>query len=214
MAHSFILSGLANQVLLVTADTYSKYINKGDRSTRVLFGDGAACTIVEKSNISGGIVDVILASSGKNYDKFWIPAGGMRLPKSKETSVTEADQTGNIRSQENIIMNGFEVWAFFNSAAPKQLKRLLKNNKLEKENIDQFIFHQGSQMILESIIKNLELDKEKVFINIRNIGNTVSASIPIALKDAMEQDKIKKGDNVILAGFGVGLSYGSILMEF
>jgi 3-oxoacyl-[acyl-carrier-protein] synthase III len=214
MAHSFISSGLAKQVLLVTSDTYSKYINKKDRSTRVLFGDGAACSIIEKSNTPGGIVDIILASSGKNYDKFWIPAGGMRLPKSAETSVKKADKIGNIRSQENITMNGFEVWAFFNSAGPKQIKRLLKNNKLEKTDIDQFIFHQASQMTLDSVIKGLKLDKEKVFINIRDIGNTVSASIPIALKDAIEQGKIKKGDRVILSGFGVGLSYGSILMEF
>ena len=111
-------------------------------------------------------------------------------------------------------MNGFEVWAFFNSAGPKQIKRLLKNNKLEKTDIDQFIFHQASQMTLDSVIKGLKLDKGKVFINIRDIGNTVSASIPIALKDAIEQGKIKKGDRVILSGFGVGLSYGSILMEF
>jgi 3-oxoacyl-[acyl-carrier-protein] synthase III len=214
MAHSFITSGLAERILLVNADTYSKYINKGDRSTRVLFGDGAACTIVNKSINQGGIIDIMLASSGKSYNKFWIPAGGMRLPKSIQTSKTKTDQTGNIRSQENINMKGLDVWSFINSVVPKQIKLLLSNNNLVKKDIDQFIFHQASQMTLDSVIRSLKLDEEKVFINIRDIGNTVSASIPIALKDAIEQNKIKTGHKVVLAGFGVGLSYGSILMEF
>jgi 3-oxoacyl-[acyl-carrier-protein] synthase III len=214
MAHSFILSGLAKQILFVTADTYSKYLNKGDLSTRVLFGDGAACSIIEKSNTPDGIVDILLSASGKNYNKFWIPAGGMRLPKSDQTSTTKTDPSGNIRSQENITMNGLDVWSFINSSAPKQIKRLLKNNKLEKKDIDLFIFHQSSQMTLESIIKNLKLDREKVFINIRDIGNTVSASIPIAIKDALTQGQIQKGYKVVLSGFGAGLSYGAILMEF
>jgi 3-oxoacyl-[acyl-carrier-protein] synthase III len=214
MAHSFLLSGFAEQILVVNADTYSKYINKRDRSTRVLFGDGAACTLVEKSNTNSGVIDIKLASSGKSYDKFWIPAGGARLPKSSQTAIETEDQSGNARNQENIQMNGFDVWAFINSSAPKQVKQILENNKLKKAEIDQFIFHQASQMTLDSIIKSLRLDKEKVFINIKDIGNTVSASIPIAIKDATEQGKIGKGNRVILSGFGVGLSYGSILMEF
>ena len=84
----------------------------------------------------------------------------------------------------------------------------------DNSNVDQFIFHQASKMTLESIMKLLKLNEEKVFINIRNIGNTVSASIPIALKDAMNQDKITAGSKIIISGFGVGLSYGSVLMEF
>jgi 3-oxoacyl-[acyl-carrier-protein] synthase-3 len=214
MANAFVKAGMAKQILLVTADTYSKYINKKDRSTRILFGDGAAVTIVEESNEREGIIDIELGSSGSGYDKFWIPAGGLRLPKSDNTSVEIENDKGNIRTQNDIEMDGFGVWSYINSVAPKQVDRLLKKNNLKKTDIDQFIFHQASQLTLESIMRHLKLDEEKVFINIRNIGNTVSATIPIALKDAIDQDKINIGSTLVLSGFGVGLSYGAIIMKY
>jgi 3-oxoacyl-[acyl-carrier-protein] synthase III len=214
MANAFIKAGMAKQILLVNADTYSKYINKKDRSTRILFGDGAAVTIVEESNEREGIIDIELGSFGSGYNKFWIPAGGLRLPKSDSTSVEIENDRGNIRTQNDIEMDGFGVWSFINSVAPKQVDRLLKKNNFEITDVDQFIFHQASQMTLESIMRLLKLDKEKVFINIRNKGNTVSATIPIALKDAIDQDKINIGSTLILSGFGVGLSYGAIIMKY
>ena len=214
MANAFVRAGMAKQILLVTADTYSKYINRKDRSTRVLFGDAAAVTIVKESNEKKGIIDIELGTFGSGYNKFWIPAGGLRLPKSESTSVVKEDDRGNKRTQNDIEMDGFGVWSFINTVAPKQINKLLNQNKIEKTDVDQFIFHQASQMTLESIMKILKLDEEKVFINICNIGNTVSASIPIALKDAIDQDKINIGSTLILSGFGVGLSYGAILMEF
>jgi 3-oxoacyl-[acyl-carrier-protein] synthase-3 len=214
MANAFIKSGMANQILLITADTYSKYINPKDRSTRVLFGDGASATIVKESSKRKGIIDIDLGSAGKGYNKFWIPAGGLRLPKSDSTSKEVSDNRGNKRTQNDIEMDGFGVWSFINSVAPKQVDRLLKRNNVEKTDIDQFIFHQASKITLESIVKIMKVNEEKVFINIHNIGNTVSSSIPIAIKDAIDQDKIEIGSKLILSGFGVGLSYGAILMEY
>ena len=214
MAYAFIKSGIAKQILLVNSETYSKYINSRDRSTRVLFGDGAAVSIVKKTTDNRGIIDLKLASSGKNYDLFYIPAGGMKLPKSSETSKENKDEIGNIRSKENIYMDGMKVWAFINYSVPKQINKILKRNNIDKSDIDIFIFHQASQMTIETLIRILKLDREKVFINIYNIGNTVSASIPIAIKDAISQGKIKRGQKVLLSGFGVGMSYGTILMEF
>ena len=214
MANAFVKAGMAREILLVNADTYSKYINPKDRSTRVLFGDGAAATIVKESERKRGIIDIDLGSSGSGYNKFWIPAGGLRLPKSDITSVEIEDDRGNIRTQNDIEMDEFGVWSFINSVVPKQVNRLLKRNNVEKTDIDQFIFHQASKMTLESIMRVMRLNEEQVFINIHNIGNTVSASIPIALKDAIDQDKIDIGSTLILSGFGVGLSYGAILMEF
>jgi len=214
MANAFIKAGMAKEILLVNADTYSKYINPKDRSTRVLFGDGAAVTIVKESNEKKGIIDIDLGSSGSGYNKFWIPAGGLRLPKSDSTSLEVENDRGNIRTQNDIEMDGFGVWSFINSVAPKQVDRLLKRNNVEKTDVDQFIFHQASKMTLESIMRLMKLNEEQVFINIQNIGNTVSASIPIALKDAIDQDKIDIGSTLILSGFGVGLSYGAILMEY
>jgi len=214
IANSFIKSSMAKNILLVNADTYSKYINKKDRSTRVLFGDAAAVTIVESSDSCKGIIDFELASSGKNYDKFWIPSGGLRNPKSDSTSIEIENYMGNIRSQENIEMDGLAVWSFINSVVPNQIDNLLDRNKISISEIDQIIFHQASLMTLESIIDSMKLDKDKVFINIEKVGNTVSSSIPIALKDALDQGRITKGSKIILSGFGVGLSYGSILMEY
>jgi 3-oxoacyl-[acyl-carrier-protein] synthase-3 len=214
MANAFVKAGMAREILLVNADTYSKYINPKDRSTRVLFGDGAAATIVKKSGRKRGIIDIDLGSSGSGYNKFWIPAGGLRSPKSSSTSIEIEDDRGNIRTQNDIQMDGFSVWSFINSVAPKQVDRLLKRNDVAKTDIDQFIFHQASKMTLESIRRSMELNEEQVFINIQNIGNTVSASIPIALKDAINQNKIDIGSTLILSGFGVGLSYGAILMEY
>jgi 3-oxoacyl-[acyl-carrier-protein] synthase-3 len=214
MAHAFVKAGMAKEILLVNADTYSKYINPKDRSTRVLFGDGAAATIVKGSTEKRGVIDIDLGSSGSGYDKFWIPAGALRSPKSTDTLVELEDKRGNIRTQNDIAMDGFAVWSFINSVAPKQVERLLKKNSVEKNGVDQFIFHQSSLMTLETIIKLMRINKEQVFINIAKIGNTVSASIPIALKDAIDQEKINIGETVILSGFGVGLSYGALLMEY
>jgi len=214
MANAFVKAGMAKEILLVNADTYSKYINPKDRSTRVLFGDGAAATIVKESNERNGIIDIDLGSYGFGYNKFWIPAGGLRLPKSDSTSIEIEDDRGNIRTKNDIEMDGFGVWSFINSVAPKQVDRLLRRNNVAKTDIDQFIFHQASKMTLESIMRSMKLNEEQVFINIHNIGNTVSASIPIALKDAVDQGKVDIGATLILSGFGVGLSYGAILMKY
>jgi len=213
MANSFIKSEMAKEILIINADTYSKYINPKDRSTRVLFGDGASATVVKNSNDRNGLIDIDLGSSGSGYDKFWIPAGGLRSPKSNSTSIEVEDENGNIRTQNDIVMDGFGVWSFINSIVPKQVKKLLSRNGLEKKDIDKFIFHQASKMTLDSVIRSMRLSEEQVFINIENIGNTVSASLPIELKDALNQGKLNSGSLVILSGFGVGLSYGTALME-
>lgn len=213
MANSFIRSGMAQRLLLVNADTYSKYINPKDRSTRVLFGDGAAASIVEATDGGEGVIDIELATYGEGYDKFMIPAGGARMPHTTATAMEETDAAGNTRSKNDIRMDGFAVWSFINSKVPDQIRTIVKRNELDMDGIDLFIFHQASLMTLESLVKVLHLDREKVFINISHVGNTVSASIPIALKDAIDAGKIRKGQKIILSGFGVGLSYGTILMH-
>ncbi len=213
MANSFINSGIARCVLLINSDTYSKYINPLDRSTRVLFGDGAAASVIEGGDSRIGIQDIIVASFGQGYNKFIIPAGGARLPKSDLTSVELTDFVGNTRSQNDINMDGMAVWTFINSKVPGQIIKLLNRNNLDIKRVDLFVFHQASLMTLESLIKILNIDESKVFINLKNIGNTVSASIPIAIKDAIDKGKFKKNQIVLICGFGVGLSYGTVLLK-
>ena len=201
MAQAYMKASMASKILIVTSDTYSKYIKKDDRSTRLLFGDGAAATIVTREETGTGIIDMEICSNGKNWDKFFL--------KSKAS----LEYTGSERDQY-IFMNGFAVWSFINSRVPTQIEKIVKRNQLELLDIDLIIPHQASMMTIETIIKKLKIKKEKIFINIENRGNTVSASIPIALKDAMLAKKVSRGMTLILSGFGVGLSYGTILLKY
>lgn len=213
IARALILAGTATKVLLATGDTYSRYINPGDRSARVLFGDGAAVSLITTSDAADGIVDVMLATSGKNHRKFYIPAGGCRLAKVADPAV-EVDGSGNIRTANDIHMDGMAVWSFIQSTVPKQIRSLMDRNGLSAEDIDLFVFHQASKMTLESLTKALRLNESKVYLNLSQTGNLVSASLPIALKNAMAEGRIQPGNLILMSGFGVGLSWGSLLMKF
>lgn len=214
IARGMIVSGMGSNVLLINADTYSKFINEDDRSTSVLFGDAAAATLLTPASVDEGILDISLASEGQAYDSFYIPAGGCRLPKSENTAQLKSDQSGNIKSLENIHMNGFAVWKFISNTVPQQIDDILHRNKLTIDNIDQFIFHQASKLTIDSLVKVLNIDPSKVYLNLHRVGNTVSASIPIAFKDAIDDEKVKKGDVLLLSGFGVGLSWGSAIIKY
>ena len=214
MAHGLIHGGIAKNILLINADTYSKYINKKDRSTRVLFGDAASVSYIKESKNKKGVIGFRSSTSGINYKKFIIPAGGSRMPKSKETNLVKTDKSGNERSSENIHMDGMGIFAFVNSKVPKQINLLLKEYDFRTDDIDLFIFHQASKLAIDSLTRILKIDKNKVFTNIETVGNTVSASIPIALKDAISTGKIKDGDRVLCSGFGVGLSWSTCIIQY
>jgi 3-oxoacyl-[acyl-carrier-protein] synthase-3 len=215
IANSFIKSGQAKKVLLITSETYSKFTYPKNRSVRTLFGDGAAATLISADENIKGFNTFDLASNGNNFDKFYIPSGGFRNPKNSTTNNELFDAGGNLNNQESIYMDGMAVWSFINSSVPTQIREHLILNHLDISSIDHFIFHQGSKMTLESLSKKLELDPIKVHSNIENIGNTVSASIPLCLRDALKQDsKIHLGDQILLSGFGVGLSYGTTSFKY
>lgn len=213
IARSLIISGTATKVLLATGDTYSRYINSGDRSARVLFGDGAAVSLITASETEEGIRDVMLATSGKHHRKFYIPAGGCRLPKLVNP-VKEIDNSGNVRTKNDIHMDGMAVWSFIQSTVPKQIRSLMERNSLSADDIDLFVFHQASKMTLISLTKALRLNENKVYLNLSQTGNLVSSSLPIALKNALVEGRIQPGNLVLMSGFGVGLSWGSLLMKF
>ncbi len=213
ICRGMIETGMAKKILLITADTYSKYINPEDRSTSVLFGDGAAVSLIEATEQSS-IIDITLASSGKEYESFYIPAGGCRIPKSAATKEDIVLTGGNHTTLENIHMNGFAVWKFISVTVPAQIKELLQKNKLAISDVDFFGFHQASKLTLDSLFKALKIEGIKAYSNLGNVGNTVSASIPIALKNAEEDGKLKRGDLMVLSGFGVGLSWGSAIIKY
>ncbi len=214
LAQGLIQTGVAKNILLATADTYSKYIHRQDRSARTLFGDAGAVSWIKASDSNHGLVDILCSTSGKGYDQFMIPAGGCRRPRSDKTSIPETDKSGNVRTLEHIHMNGLCVLTFVNSKVPEQIRQLLKRNGLTMEDMDLFVFHQASKLALDSLERLLEIPPEKNYRNLRDIGNTVSASIPIALKNAMDEPgRLSGGERVLISGFGVGLSWASAIYD-
>ncbi|MFQ5645584.1 MAG: 3-oxoacyl-ACP synthase III family protein [bacterium] len=214
LAKGLLEAAIAKNILLVNADTYSKYISDKDRSARVLFGDGASASWISSSDSSKGIEKIECFTSGKGYEHFYIPAGGCKMPKSRETCLSLPDKSGNMRTLENIHMNGIGILTFVNTKVQKHIKRFLEDNSLTKDDIDLFVFHQASKLVINSLTRLLRLNPEKVFIDLASIGNTVSASIPIALKTALDKQQIVPGMKVLISGFGLGLSWGSAVIDF
>lgn len=187
-AHALIAGGIASSVLLVTADTYSSLIDPNDRGPRVLFGDAAAVTWITTG--ARGLVDIAVATSGRNHRAFMIPAG---------SSV--------------IQMDGLQVLGFIESRVPGQVLELLTRNGLSVTDVDLFVFHQASRLALNALQRNLKIPDDKMFSNIDRIGNTVSASIPIALRDAIDEGRAGPGSRVVLCGFGVGMSWATAIFD-
>jgi 3-oxoacyl-[acyl-carrier-protein] synthase-3 len=213
-ADSFIKSGLASEVLLVTADTYSKHIHPKDRSARVLFGDGAAASYISADEHDGATIAAVdLGSHGLDFEKFYIPAGGMRRRPSEETKLETTDRHGNVRTAEHIHMDGLGVWAWVNSTVPAHVTGFLAGQSLTPADIDLYVFHQASKMTLDSVAKALEIPSDKMYVEMSEVGNLVSSSIPVALRMALDQGRAGPGDRVLLCGFGVGFSYGSALVQ-
>lgn len=212
IAKALICGYPIDNVLLVTADTYSKYIHEKDKSVRLLFGDGAAVTLLQSS--IKGVISLKLGSYGKGFDHFIIPAGGCRLPKGKGTSKEFRDNSGNIRTQEHIAMEGYALLSLTRGKVIENIRQLLEENSLTTHDIDLFIFHQASKLVLDILKTSLQIREERVYSNISSVGNTVSASIPIAFKDALREQRVKKGDKILLCGFGAGFSWGSIILQW
>lgn len=213
LADSLIRSGAAQRALLATSDTYSRYIHPGDRATRCLFGDGGAVSIISAADNDSNIRAIRCGSAGRQHEKFIIPAGGMRRPRSETTACATVDRSGNVRSAENIKMDGIGVLSFFNGTVPCAIKEILAENDLSLSDIDLFVFHQASQIILDTLRHALEIPQEKMLYDLAEVGNLVSASIPVALKRAFESGRAKKGQLALLCGFGVGLSWGTALVN-
>ena len=133
---------------------------------------------------------------------------------ASSTNIPQIDNNGNVRTKEEINMDGLGILSFVSNKVPKQISTLINRNNLNIDDIDLFVFHQASKMALDSLKRILKISDEKIFINLENIGNTVSASIPIALYDALKENNINKGSKIIISGFGVGLSWGTALLQY
>jgi 3-oxoacyl-[acyl-carrier-protein] synthase-3 len=209
---ALIQTGMGKDMVLVCGDTYSKFMHPNDRAVVALFGDGVAASWIGQTE-GRGIVDTLCATAGREYERFIIPAGGCRIPRDAQTAVPVVDDSGNARSAENIQMDGMGILTFVSSSVPQQVRMLLDRNELKTADIDLFVFHQASGVVLDTLTRLLRLSKERVYRNLSQIGNTGSASIPIALKDATDQGLIQAGSRVVVSGFGPGLSWATAILE-
>jgi len=216
IAYSLIKAKQANNILIVTSDTYSKIINNMDKSTRTLFGDGSSATIVSnvifKESLKLEIVDFLLGSDGEKFDSLYIKEGGQKFPFNSNSMKVNIDEKGYSRRPIDLFMDGEEVLKFTISIVPSNIITLLKNNNLELRQIKYYFLHQANKFILDFIGKKLGI-LDKLIINLENTGNTTSSSIPILYKSTYHSLDFKTGDIILFSGFGVGLSWGSVLLK-
>lgn len=201
------------RILLLTGDTLSKVANNKDRTEAPLFGDAGSATIIEyDENVEDTYF--ILKSDGNGVNSMLQPAGAYRVPSSVETRREVADKDGNIRSQENIYMNGFEIFNFTLTEQPTLLNEILEYSNNKKEDIDYFILHQANVYIVETILKKLNIPLEKAPSKVfAKYGNQNSASIPSAICSELSENFINKKKKILLQGFGIGLSWGACITD-
>lgn len=214
LADGLIASGSANKVLLITSETISKTIHSEDKGNRAIFGDAAAATLICKSEEKTDYGKFIFGTDGSKYDQIIIKHGRERFPLPESAEEDFIDDFGTTRNHSKIYMNGSEVFNFSINKAPELIDTLLENASLKKEDIDLFVFHQSNRILLETLGKKLQIPEEKIIFELETNGNTVSSSIPIALKKANDKNILKPGQLVMVAGFGVGFSWGGVIMEY
>jgi 3-oxoacyl-[acyl-carrier-protein] synthase-3 len=208
LAKGLIETNAANRVLILTADTYSKFINPSDKSVRTLFGDGAAATLVEAVESPQEMIGpFVFGTNGAGASDLMVPAGGARLQKSAKTAIESTDASGNVRSLDNLHMNGSEIMAFTLGAVPDAIEALLNKSGKSIDEYNLYVFHQASKFILDKLRKKMSLDADKYVVNMKMYGNTVSSSIPFALDSHMGSCDSPR--LAMLVGFGVGLSWAA-----
>lgn len=213
LAVGLIASGAAKSVLLVTADTYSKYINIHDKSVRTLFGDGAAATVVTGDDTGTATIGpFVFGTDGSGANRLIVPAGGSRLPCSPETAVEREDRSGNLRNDDNLFMDGGAVLNFTLREVPRTFRRLLDKSGLAPTDLSAVIMHQANKFMLDALQKKLSLDPSLVPRHYEMIGNTVSSTIPFVLEQELAAGRLSSGSRIALLGFGVGLSWAGAVV--
>jgi 3-oxoacyl-[acyl-carrier-protein] synthase III len=213
MAKGLIAAGIAKNILLITSETYSKFIHPKDKSNRTIFGDAAAATLITNGDGFASILDFELGTDGRGAKNLIVKKGAVRFPAS-ENDEDFVDEFDNVRNDKNLYMNGTEIFNFTSGAVPGLVKATLEKNKFNGDDISLYIFHQANKYMLNHLRKKLEIPEEKFYYFLTNCGNTVSSTIPIALKEAVQSGAATKGNKVLLAGFGVGYSWGGCVLSF
>lgn len=213
LAKGLVETGQASSVLLVTADTYSRFIHPADKSTRTLFGDGAAATLILAGGEDSLTGPFVYGTDGSGAENLIVPTGGARRAPVPGAAAVE-DDSGNARTVNNLYLNGPEILNFTLRVVPETVGRVLEKSGVGMEEIDLFVFHQANRFILDHLRRKLAVTPEKFFLALEETGNTGSSSIPIALSRAVAAGRIGKGDLVMLVGFGVGYSWGATVVRW
>lgn len=202
-AAAYIQSGRYKKILLIGADKMSSIIDYTDRSTCIIFGDGAGAVLFEPNNEGLGLQDEFLRSDGVGRDFLRIEAGGSIMPPSEET----------VKNRKHFVQqDGKTVFKYAVSGMADVSEKIMKRNNLTKEDVNWLIAHQANKRIIDATANRIGLEEEKVLVNIHRYGNTTSATLPLLLADF--ENKFKKGDNLIFAAFGGGFTWGSIYLKW
>lgn len=212
VAKGLISAGLASNVLLLTAETYTKYLHPEDKSNRTIFGDGAAACLISREKGLAEIGEFVFGTDGSGAENLMIKTLGARKPQ--QSGLFSEDDDGHVNREDYLYMNGSAIFNFTLETVPLLMKQLLLKAGLEKDHVGYYIFHQANKYMLSTLRKVCGIPKDRFYIDLERTGNTVSSTILIGLKDCLETGTIRPGMVVMACGFGVGLSYGGTVLHF
>lgn len=211
IAKGLIYADIAQNILLLTGETYNKYLHPKDKGNRTIFGDAATATIISTSGFAE-IGNFSLGTDGSGAENLILKSGGMRYPEKQKDLLF--DENGNPKSSDYLYMNGSEIFTFTLDNVPPLIENSLLLNKLTKPEIDLFIFHQANKYMLDFLRKKIKIDQDRFYYCLSEYGNTVSNTVPIALRNAIDDKTISSGMKVAIAGFGIGYSWGGTVLFF
>lgn len=211
MAKGLIIANIAHNVLLLTAETYSKYLHPRDKSNRSIFGDGAAACLISTEGIAK-IGEFSFGTDGSGADKLIVRTGASR--HTEKDGKSSIDVEGHERYDDYLYMDGGGIFNFTLDVVPAMMKDILSKNGILKNDIDYYVFHQANKFMLSTIRKVCDIPKDKFYVNLEETGNTVSSTILIALKQCLDSKSIHNGMKVMISGYGVGLSWGGTILYF
>ena len=209
LAKGLLLGGIARNVLLLTGETYSKFMHPKDKGNRTIFGDAGSATLVSSDGFAE-IGNFSLGTDGRGAENLMVKSGGMRF--REQVNDLQFEDNGNPLSSDYLFMNGSEIFNFTIDAVPPLIEDTLVKNGLNREDVDGYVFHQANKFMINFLRKKIKIEQEKFYTYMSEVGNTVSNTIPIVLTEKLKENSLK--GNIILAGFGVGYSWGGCLLKF
>jgi 3-oxoacyl-[acyl-carrier-protein] synthase III len=204
-AQAYINAGLAQHVVVIGAELLTRFLDYTDRSTCILFGDGAGAVVLSASDEPGGALGIELTTDPQGAYMIWLPAGGAKAPPSADTIA---------RGEHYVRMEGNATYRFATKTMATTALESIRRSGLSPDDIDLFIPHQANIRIIEAVAKGLDLPMDRMFVNLDKYGNTSAASVPIALAEAVNEGRVKVGDRIVIVAFGAGFTSGAVAIEW